>query len=428
MYKVPIHTKALTFKEAEEHLTIQLRVGIDPVLETVEEMLSVLKNPQDSYKVIQIGGTNGKTSTSRYAAAFLREKGQKVGLFTSPELTSVTERIEINGQPVSKELFAKGISAAVAAGEKVNHKRLEDGQDLYNITEFDLLTVAALVIFAMEEVQVAVLEVGMGGRWDATSATNPVITAITGVDIDHTDVLGKTKLEIAQEKAAIIKSGQKVFLGEGIVEDKDVSGVIQARCDAVDLTPHEIIEKPNFDVPDYVPTYQLPNIALAREIAQCYLEEKISDLDAKKVVEELQIPGRFEKVSVEPLQIIDAAHNVQSVQKTMQELKALQQKTNKPIDLLVAMFADKDTEGMVQAIIANINPASQIYVTQTGHKRSLNAEKLAELFKDAGHPATEVYKTVDGALKALEKKDFLALGTITLAGEVKGFFNKKQNK
>lgn len=444
MYTVPIQTRPLSYAEACEALTLQLRIGIDPVLETVIEMLEVLGNPQSYFDVIQIGGTNGKTSTSRYTAAFLEaalrdsnvapEKLPLVGLYTSPELERVNERIALDGEDVADELFATGVAAAQAAGEKVNHKRLLAGESLYSITQFDLLTAAALVIFALKGVKVAVLEVGMGGRWDATTATTPLITAITGVDLDHTKILGETKAQIAHEKAAIIKPGQRVFLGAGVAGDAEVRAIIDERCAACavesEYVPAQKSPKKEEAATDlspqmfsgtHVPHYQAANIALARALVEAYLQRGLSLQTTESLLEHTLIPGRFEILSETPFHIIDAAHNPQSVRVSMDELRAFQATYNKPIGALIAMFADKDTEQMATLIAKSLDPKADIYVTQTRNDRCLSAAHLGEMFSALGRAPARIFANVPEACDALAQEDFIALGTITLAGEVKTF-------
>lgn len=454
MYSVPIQTKPLSYAEACEALTLQLRIGIDPVLETVIEMLEVLGNPQSYFDVIQIGGTNGKTSTSRYTAAFLEaalrntngmpEDMSLVGLYTSPELERVNERIVLDGDDVADELFATGVAAAQAAGEKVNHNRLLAGESLYNITQFDLLTVAALVIFALKNVKVAVLEVGMGGRWDATTASTPLITAITGVDLDHTKILGETKAQIAQEKAAIIKPGQLVFLGAGVAGDPEVRAIVDARCAACSIEPEYIpvqipLEKRvsakassandlstkeqagHTSRGTHIPHYQAANIALAKALAEAYLQHGLSPQTTVDLLEHTLIPGRFEILSETPFHIIDAAHNPQSVRVSMDELRAFQDTHHKPIGALIAMFADKDTEQMAALIANSLDPRADIYVTQTHNERCLSAVRLGELFSALGRSPARIFESVPDACGALAQEDYIAIGTITLAGEVKTF-------
>ena len=180
VYQVPFGIEELTFEEAvalaADTGTISGDAG--PLLETVIDMLDELGRPDRYFDCLQVAGTNGKTSTARFCAAILAGEGLRSALYTSPQLVRYPERMEIAGRVVSDEAFAHGVSAARAAGERVNARRTEARESAYTITPFDLLTVAALVIFAEARVDVAVLEVGMGGRWDATSATDPVAVAM----------------------------------------------------------------------------------------------------------------------------------------------------------------------------------------------------------------------------------------------------------
>ena len=222
-YSVPFSVPELSYEQSLKVLHDTKKFGIQPLLESVEDMLKELGNPDFFFKSVQIAGTNGKTSTSRYTAALLKGEGLKTALYTSPELISYTERMEINGSPVSEAAFAHGVSAAQVAGERVNAQRAALGERPYDITEFDLLTVAALVVFAEAEIDVCVLECGMGGRWDATSAAKNITSvAITGVGLDHTRILGDTLEAIAGEKAAIIKPGRTCVLGVGTTTPQSV--------------------------------------------------------------------------------------------------------------------------------------------------------------------------------------------------------------
>ena len=165
MYQLPFEVPEISYEEALGIVHGALRFGICPLLETVVDMLAELGDPDLAFESLQVVGTNGKTSTSRYAAAILSGEGLRTALYTSPELVSYTERMEVGGCPVSEEAFAHGVSAARVAGERVNARRAAAGERPYDITEFDTLTVAAMVVFAEAGVDVAVLECGMGGRW-----------------------------------------------------------------------------------------------------------------------------------------------------------------------------------------------------------------------------------------------------------------------
>ena len=238
MYQIPFEIPSYTFDEAMERLHATKKFGIQPLLESVEDMLAELGNPDDHFESVQIAGTNGKTSTSRYTAAILMGEGKRVALYTSPELVCLTERMEVMGRPVSEENFARGMAAAVTSGERVNARRSAAGERPYDITEFDLLTVAALVVFAEAGVDVAVLECGMGGRWDATSAAHNIKSvAVTGIGLDHTRILGDTLEAIAGEKAAIIKPGRACVLGVGCATPTSVEDVFLEQCHAAGVTP-----------------------------------------------------------------------------------------------------------------------------------------------------------------------------------------------
>ncbi len=293
-YVLPFEVDELSYDEA---VSIAADTGViagdaGPLLETVVDMLDELGRPDEHFDCIQVAGTNGKTSTTRFTAAILRGEGKRTALYTSPQLVRYEERMEIDGAVVSPgefahgvssalqlytspqlvryeermEIdgavvspgeFAHGVSSALQAGRRVNARRAAAGEpaytitpfDLltaaamvvfaergvdvavlevgmggrwdatsatdpvepaYTITPFDLLTAAAMVVFAERGVDVAVLEVGMGGRWDATSATDPVAVAITGIGLDHTRILGDTLEAIAGEKAAVIRPGRLV--------------------------------------------------------------------------------------------------------------------------------------------------------------------------------------------------------------------------
>ena len=237
-YQVPFEVLDLSYAEALQTLRAACKFGIQPMLETVVDMLAELGDPDLCFRSLQIAGTNGKTSTSRYAAAILRGQGLRVALYTSPELVSLTERMEVDGVPVSEGTFAHGVAAAAEAGRRVNIRRRASGERPYDVTQFDILTVAACVAFAQADVDVAVLECGMGGRWDATSAVKSIeAVAVTGVGLDHTRILGDTLEAIAGEKAAIIRCGQSCVLGVGTATPDSVEDVFLDRCRSQDVTP-----------------------------------------------------------------------------------------------------------------------------------------------------------------------------------------------
>ena len=438
LYTVPFEFDLLSFGEAVGLAADTGRISGDagPLLETVVDMLDELGRPDEYFDCIQVAGTNGKTSTTRFSAAILRGEGLKTALYTSPQLVRYPERMEVDGRVVSDEAFARGVSAAVEAGHRVNARRVAAGERAYSITPFDLLTAAALVVFAEAAVDVAVLEVGMGGRWDATSATDPVAVAITGIGLDHTRILGDTLEAIAGEKAAVIKRGRLVVLGEG-THEASVQCVMDARCRECGVVPL-VVSHATTKVPAHVgdtvefscttpraiytssmvkPAYQPQNAACAIMLCEGYLGRELDHEALDASLMGCPTPGRFDVLGTDPLKLIDACHNPQSCENFVSALDEIDPCVENRPTLLCAALADKDVAGIVDVLI----PAfPRVVVTQTDSDRALPAEELAALV-DANKLAG-VYPSVPEALAALDAagESFVAAGTITLAGEVAG--------
>ncbi len=465
MYNVPFEFDSFTYEDALSELRSALRFGICPMLETVEDMLAELGDPDLAFDCVQIAGTNGKTSTSRYTAAILAGEGKKVALYTSPELVSYTERMEVGGAPVSEEDFAYGIAAAAEAGRRVNDRRRAAGERPYDITEFDTLTVAAMVVFARAGVDVAVLECGMGGRWDATSASKSIKSvAVTGIGLDHIRVLGDTLEAIAGEKAAIIKAGRTCMLGTGCAAPASVEDVFLDQCASVGVVPTllrptspadavgEVAaapfrEHPGLPLATFTvtkrparlgapleldvatprasyrelaalkPAYQATNIACAVALAEDYLGRPLDAEALFTSVVQCPTPGRFQLLRPEPPLLIDACHNPQSVETFLASLSQMRFEDGSEPVLLCAVLADKDVEGIV-ALLSSAFP--RIACTQTRSPRALPAPELAGLFRAAGSEVVGEYPTVASALSGLCGESLVACGSITLAGEVAG--------
>lgn len=463
MYQVPFQIPDWTYGEAMDALRSTKRFGIQPLLESVEDMLAEAGNPDDSFASVQIAGTNGKTSTARYTAAILRGEGLSVALYTSPELVSFTERMEVGGHPVSEAAFARGVAAAVVAGERVNARRSAAGERPYDITEFDLLTVAALVAFAEAGVDVAVLECGMGGRWDATSAAHNIRSvAVTGIGLDHMRILGDTLEQIAGEKAAIIKRGRSCVLGVGTATPDSVEDVFLTQCQREGVTPvllrperlddargemHPGVPRAHADLPhaSYLvterpsriggaltldvttpratyrdlsalkPTYQAANIACAVALAENFLGRPLNADALYQSVVTCPTPGRFDLVVPDPPVLIDACHNPQSVQTFLTAVRGVDPNVASRPALLCAVLADKDVKGIVGALAGEF---PTVYVTQTSSDRALPAAELADAFRRAGVEPRATYGSVAEAVRALDGTSYVACGSITTAGEV----------
>ena len=465
MYAVPFDVPELGYEEALHELHATLKFGIQPMLETVVDMLAECGDPDLCYDCVQVAGTNGKTSTSRYAAAILAGEGYKTALYTSPELVSYTERMEVAGKPVSEAAFAHGLSAAIEAGKRVNERRSAAGERPYDVTEFDLLTVAALVVYAEAGIDVAVLEVGMGGRWDATSAAKSIkAVAVTGVGLDHTRILGDTLEAISGEKTAVIQRGRSCVLGVGTATPNSVEDVFLGQCAREGVMPvllrpldladaagemadgvprahagmprasYEVTRRPArigapleltvttphatyTEIAALKPAYQAANIACAVVLCENYLGRALGAQKLYGSVVACPTPGRFDVVRPDPVALIDACHNPQSVETFLTAVRAIAPQVDDRPALLAAVLADKDVEGIVK-LLSNEFPC--VYVTQTTSPRALPAEELAASFERAGATVAGVYPTVAQAVEALAEVSYVACGSITLAGEVAG--------
>lgn len=403
----------LTYSESVELLSSALKFGINPSLTPIEKMCEQLGDPQCAYRCVQVAGSNGKSSTTRMIAALLREQGFKVGLYTSPHLVAYPERIELNGTAVSEELFAAGITAARDSAERAGEQA----------TEFELLTAAALWIFAHEQVDWAVLECGLGGRWDSTSVVTPQVAVITGVALEHTQILGDTVEQIAAEKAAIIKRGSQAVFAKGLAARE----VFVARAEEVGAAYCDVDPGITRGVESslaHLPGYQLANAATALTATRVALGHPVATEDACRAFADLMVPGRFETLSKDPLLIVDAAHNPQSAQVLARELAGryttagAAQEAGKPAipTLLIGVLADKDARGIVKALCPLF---TRIVATASDSPRALPAHDLARLIEDETGAPVELAPAIADAKLLLAKEDVIATGSITVAGEVK---------
>ena len=447
LYRVPFEVVEMPYDEAVAIAadTGKISGTAGPLLETVVDMLDELERPDEHFDCIQVAGTNGKTSTTRFTAAILRGEGLHTALYTSPQLVRYEERMEVDGTVVSPEQFAHGVSVAAEAGHRVNARRATMGEPAYTITPFDLLTVAAMVLFAERCVDVAVLEVGMGGRWDATSATDPVAVAITGIGLDHTRILGDTLAQIAAEKAAVIKPGRFVVLGEG-THEPEVQRVMDERCAACGVTPwvssHEVLSEPDgiggavsfstrtaraeYRAEMHKPAYQPQNAACAIALAEGCVGRALDAAVLERSLDACPIPGRFDVVRVDPLVLVDACHNPQSCENFVAALDEAEPDVSRRPPLLIAALSDKDVSGIVDVLV----PAfPRVMVTATQSDRALPVLELAKMVREKlrllgrdEEDALEVFDSVSDALDWCTANDapVIAAGTITLAGEVAG--------
>ncbi|MCL1693009.1 MAG: Mur ligase family protein [Actinomycetia bacterium] len=314
--------------DAEAFLDDRIGQGVKPGLERIAGVLEFMGNPQFGYPIIHIAGTNGKTTVTRLVADILGAHGIRTGTFTSPHLHRLEERFSIDGAPITSDAFTQAVSD-IAWFVEEHERRAETG-----ITYFEVTAALAFSLFAEIALDVAIIEVGMGGRWDATNVVDAAVAVVTGIALDHVEYLGETVAEIAAEKAAIIGEGGIVVTGP---LPPAAEGAITARVDEMGAKWYRSGDA--FSVADetravggwmvdvvgiytdytelYLPIHgrhQIDNLATAIATAETFLERAL-DIDAlRDALAATTQPGRIEVVHHRPLVVVDGAHNLQGVE------------------------------------------------------------------------------------------------------------------
>lgn len=420
----------MNYQEALAYISGVAFFGSKPGLSRIRELLEKLGNPQKGMKFVHIAGTNGKGSCAAMTASVLKAAGYKTGLYTSPYLYRFNERMQINGRQIDDEVLAEIVSRVKPAAEA-----MED-----HPTEFELMTAAALLWYAQENCDAVVLEVGLGGRFDATNIIDaPECAVIMNIGLDHTAVLGDTVEQIAFEKAGIIKKGVPVVLFQ---QSENVTDVVRRRCEE---------EGASLRIPDFsqihsefdslygqsftykgeayalplLGAHQLKNAATVLEVVGVLREKgwKLEQTDVEHGLYAVSWPGRFELLSDEPLFVVDGGHNPQCAQTVAENL--LRYFPDKRRILLLGILKDKDYGGLTDIL----DPVADEYLCITpGSFRALPAEELAEHLKRYGKPVTVCSSIKDGVTAALERSDadsvVCAVGSLYSVGEIRYCFGK----
>ena len=358
-------------------------------------------HPHRSFRSIHIAGTNGKGSCSHTLAAILQEAGYKVGLYTSPHLIDFRERIRVNGQPVPEAYVIRFVEEERAFFEPLHP------------SFFELTTAMAFRYFAEEKVDVAVVEVGLGGRLDCTNIIRPDLCIITNISLDHVQFLGDTLEKIAGEKAGIIKSGIPVVIGETTPETRPV---FLKKAEEVGAPIHFAEEEVKEMHPDW--EYELKGLYQEKNrrtlwAALPLLQEggyQISESDIQAgfahVVELTGLMGRWQKLQEHPTVVCDTGHNVGGIQYIAEQLR---RQVFRRLHIVIGMVNDKDVRG----VLALLPREATYYFTQASVKRALPAGQLARLAAEARLQGT-CYPDVPSAVRAAQKEslpeDFIFVG------------------
>ena len=419
----------MTYDETLEYLynfaPMFQQVGSSAYKEGMENSFLIdkhLNHPHKQYKTIHVGGTNGKGSTSHLLASVLQEAGYKTGLYTSPHLLDFRERIKVNGEMISKDFVVDFIAG--------NHAFFESLQPSF----FELTTGMAFAYFAEQKVDVAVIEVGLGGRLDCTNVITPVLSIITNISFDHTQLLGNTLTAIAKEKAGIIKDGVPVVIGEveGEVEvffkdlidpkdNKDLRVFAQKQNPIISakLLPSGFYE---FETPDYPGLIsELGGFAQKKNAATVLraieiIKNGIFSISQEAVyngfryvIENTGLMGRWQVVNQHPKIVLDTAHNAGGIEYIVRQL---QSEEYKQLHIVFGMVNDKDITSVLRILPKN----AVYYFTQANIPRALNADLLAEQAAEFNLKG-KVYSSVNDAFSAAKfkatEKDFIFVGGST---------------
>ena len=373
-------------------------------LERMQDLLDLIGNPEKDFKYIHITGTAGKGSVSKMVHDALVNNTKKSGLFTSPFVTSTIEKIQVGNKYIDPHRLAQ-ISESLKP--KIDHMSRYGRHGIPSY--FEIIFAIALLNFKKENCEYVVLEVGLGGRYDATNIIkNPLITAITNIDLDHTQVLGKTKEKIAFDKAGIIKKNSTFFTTEN---NKKLLSIFKKECILIGAT-YRPCNTQDLD-------YRQKNMLLAKSICE-QIDIKING----NIEEYASLPARFEVVERKPFVIIDGAHNLSKIQSVISNLKKIKYKR---LSIIIAISADKDWKEMLKIILPRVD---HLFVTRFSvpGRKCVNPRNLLDFSKKiipekAIYLYTDPIEAFNEARKKLDTDDALLItGSFYLAGDIRGIY------
>lgn len=433
----PVARPAETVAEAEDALLSRWPESrLEPSLDRIRAFTELLGDPQRAYRSIHLTGTNGKTSTSRMIDGLLRALDLRTGRFTSPHVERMAERISVDGEPLDDEAFVR------AFNDVAPYMHLVDDAEAHPLSFFESVVGMAYAAFADAPVDVAVVEVGMGGSWDATNVIDADVAVITPIGIDHANYLGDTAVEIAREKAGIIKPGSVAVLAQ---QTADVATVLLERVAEVAATvAREGLEfgvvaraaavggqvvtlqglRGRYD-DVFLPLYgahQAQNAAAALAAVEAFLggEEPLGDDVVRGAFAEMTSPGRLEVVRRSPTIVLDAAHNPHGAEAAAAALEDSFQFD--PLVGVIGVMGDKDAEGLLAAFEPHL---AHVVVTQNSTDRAMPADQLAETAREVfGEDRVSVVPlladAIDEAAARAESagSDALSSGAVLVTGSV----------
>ncbi len=422
--------------EALEWIHSRLKFNIRPGLARVKALLALLENPERELSMIHIAGTNGKGSTVAFVRSIFMQAGlKKVASFTSPFIESFGERMSINAQPMPDDKLIYYVNLLQPLVEK-----LDADEHLTGITEFEIITAMGFKYFADEKVDLAVIEVGLGGLLDSTNVIVPVVSGITTIGLDHVDILGHTLEEIAAQKAGIIKPGIPVVTGNIIPEALrvilDVAGKNVARLYQFGLDYQtEIEENECFDFStrqnhikkiekSLLGLHQVENAAMAIELALVYAEKvgiSLSEQQIRSGIKQAFWPARMEKLAENPLTVLDGAHNVHAMERMLQNLKT--EFAGKKITIIFSAITTKDITQMIKMLQTVEN--SRLILTTFDYPKALNLADFRYLEAEDVELAPSWQLALVRMRKMLNEDELLLItGSLYFSSQVRDFLLK----
>ncbi len=368
-------------------------------LDNIENFCYVLGHPHQKFRSIHVAGTNGKGSSSHMLASILQEAGYRVGLYTSPHLKDFRERIRINGKPISEDFVVDFIQ---------ENKSFLDANSL---SFFEMTVGMAFSYFANKKVDIAVIEVGLGGRLDSTNIITPEVSLITNIGYDHIDILGDTLEKIAMEKAGIIKKGIPVVVSEKQVETKGIFELIAAQKQSPLIFAQD--EETKSYSTDLLGNYQKKNakgvVATIRALKRFKVSDKHTEKGLKHVVENTGFLGRWQVLGKKPTVVCDTAHNKEGLEVVLKQLK--KQKFN-TLHIVLGFVSDKHIEDLLPLFPKKAN----YYFVRPNVIRGLSEtilESAAIRFGLKGKTYKSVKSGLKAAKKAADDEDFIYVGGST---------------
>ncbi len=410
-----------------------------PTLERIELLLKYLGDPQENLKSIHITGTNGKTSTARITDALLQAKGLRVGAITSPHLFEINERLLLDSKPVDSAILNSALWILKNTEENISEIAQKSP------SWFELMIAGSFYILNDEAVDVSVVEVGMGGQFDATNVIHSDVSVITNVELDHMQYLGNTRAEIAKEKSGIIKENAITVIGE---TEESLVTIIENKCNEVSAKP--LLLHRDFDIYQndqavggrllsfatpygrydevFLPLFGMHqgiNAVIAATAAECFIDSYLGEEVLSQGFSDVKNPGRLEIINRDPLILIDGAHNVAGAQTLA---RALEEEFYSDSRIyILGLTQEKDPEAFLNAL--NVDNQDIVIAAQADSPRAMQADKIATAAKSMGIEnvitSTEIRDAIVNAMNlALDDSQIIITGSLYLVGQSKNLINQ----